>query len=149
MREISSLIVCLCLIFSLSVPAFAANEVNTIDIEAALYKDGSMYVTQVWEGDFDEGTEIYIPMKAPDYLTISELKVTDQSGVYDTVSDWNINWSFEEKTKKCGINYTDSGYEICFGISRYGQNRYTIEYKLDNVVGGYTDRDGVNFRFCQ
>ncbi|KAF5043798.1 hypothetical protein DSECCO2_498460 [anaerobic digester metagenome] len=75
------------------------------------------------------------------------MKVSDQNGAYGTVPNWNIDWSFEEKAKKCGIHYTDSGYEICFGISQYGQNRYTIEYKLDNVVGGYTDRDGVNFRF--
>ncbi|WP_242855570.1 DUF2207 family protein [Ruminiclostridium josui] len=99
------------------------------------------------EGSFEDGTEIYIPMNAPDYLTISELKVSDQNGSYKTVEDWDIDWSFKEKAQKCGIHNTDSGYEICFGISQYGQNHYTIEYKLDNVIGSYTDRDGVNFRF--
>ena len=39
-----------------------------------------------------------------------------------------IDWSFEEKARRCGIHDTDSGYEICFGISNYGQNRYAIEY---------------------
>ena len=38
-------------------------------------------------------------------------------------------------------------FALCFGISRYGQNRYAIEYKLDHAVGAYSDRDGVNFRF--
>jgi hypothetical protein len=123
------------------------NQVNTIDIQAVIYEDGSMGIIQNWEGSFEEGTESYIPMNVPDYLTISELKVTDQNGIYATVTDWNIDWSFEEKARKCGINDTDSGYEVCFGISRYGQNRYTISYKLDNAVGGYNDRDGINFRF--
>ena len=146
-KKVSGLILCFALLFALPFPAFAANQVNTMDIQVVIYEDGSMYVTQVWEGDFDEGTESYIPMNAPETLTISQLTVSDQNGSYETVSDWNIDWSFEEKARKCGIHDTDSGYEICFGISRYGQNRYAIEYKLDNAVGGYSDRDGVNFRF--
>lgn len=146
-KKVSGLILCVVLLFAFPLAAYAANKVNTIDIEAVLYKDGSMHVTQVWEGDFDEGTEIYIPMNAPETLTISLLTVSDQNGVYETVSDWNVDWSFEEKARKCGIHKTDDGYEICFGISGYGQNRYAIEYKLDNVVGAYSDRDGVNFRF--
>ena len=144
-----SLILCLVLLLALALPlpVFAANRVETMDIQAVLYTDGSMYVTQVWTGSFDEGTEIYIPMNAPPYLTISRLTVSDQNGSYETLPDWNMDWSFAEKARKCGIHATDSGYEICFGISNYGQNRYAIEYKLDNAVGGYSDRDGVNFRF--
>lgn len=146
-RIMNGLILCFVLLFAFPLPAYAANHVNTMDIQAVIYNDGSMYVTQSWEGNFEEGTEIYIPMNVPDYLTISELMVSGQNGIYDTVPDWNIDWSFEEKARKCGIHTTDSGYEICFGISQYGQNRYAIEYKLDNAVGGYSDRDGVNFRF--
>lgn len=146
-KKVSGLILCFALLFALPFPAFAANQVNTMDIQAVIYEDGSMYVTQVWEGNLNEGTESYIPMNAPDYLTINQLTVSDQNGAYETVPDWNVDWSFEEKARKCGIHDTDSGYEICFGISRYGQNRYAIEYKLDNAVGGYSDRDGVNFRF--
>ncbi|SMB89890.1 Predicted membrane protein [Desulfonispora thiosulfatigenes DSM 11270] len=146
-KSVSYLILTLVLLFSLSLPVYAANKVNTMDIQAVINEDGSMRIRQSWSGRFDEGTEIYIPMNAPDYLTISELTVSDQNGKYDTLSDWNIDWSFEQKGRKCGIHNTDSGYEISFGISRYGQNHYTIEYKLDNVVGGYSDRDGVNFRF--
>jgi uncharacterized membrane protein YgcG len=146
-KKMSGLILCFILLFALPLPSIAANQINTMDIQAALYGDGSLYITQKWEGDFEEGTECYIPMNTPDYLTISGLKVFDENGIYETVADWNIDWSFEEKARKCGLNYTDSGYEICFGISQYGHNRYAIEYKLDNVVAGYSDKDGVNFRF--
>ncbi|TWH59423.1 putative membrane protein DUF2207 [Desulfitobacterium sp. LBE] len=146
-KKTYGLILCIVLLFALPFPVYAANRVETMDIQAAIYEDGSMVVTQVWTGSFDEGTENYIPMNAPDYLTISRLRVSDQNGGYATVPDWNMDWSFAEKARKCGIHATDSGYEICFGISRYGQNRYAIEYKLDNAVGGYSDRDGINFRF--
>jgi len=70
-KKVSGLILCFALLFSLPLPAFAANQVNTMDIQAVIYEDGSMYVTQVWNGSFDKGTESYIPMSAPDYLTIS------------------------------------------------------------------------------
>ena len=146
-KKVSGLILCVVLLFSLPLPAYAVNRVDTMDIQAVIYEDGSMYVTQVWEGSFGEGAESYIPMNAPDYLTVSQLMVSDQNGVYETVPDWNVAGSLAEKARKSGIHPTDSGYEICFGISEYGQNRYAIAYKLDNVVGGYSDRDGVNFRF--
>jgi len=146
-KRVRCLILCLVLLVALPLHAFATNKVDTVDVQAIIYQDGSMSITQSWSGIFEEGTESYIPMNVPDYLSISELTVSDQDGIYDTVSDWNIDWSFEEKARKCGINHTDSGYEICFGISQYGQNNYTISYKLDKAVGGYIDRDGVNFRF--
>lgn len=143
----------ICLIFSAffifiqTVPVFAANQVSAIDIDAVIYEDGSMYVTQVFDVSFDEGTEFYIPMNAPDYLTISDLQVTDTDGGYQMLESWDVNAGFEEKAYKCGVNDTDTGYEICFGISRYGEKRYAIEYRLQNAVGSYNDLDGVNFRF--
>lgn len=128
-------------------PVSAANQVNSIDIEAVIQKDGSMDVTQTWEGIFEEGTENYFPMNGPDYLTIYDLQVSDQNGNYEFLNEWDIDADFEEKANKCGIHVTDSGYEICFGISEYGNNQYVINYRLMDVIGSYTDYDGVNFRF--
>lgn len=147
MKKLTHLFCTLALVWACAVSALAVNQVTAIEIDAVLYRDGSMYVTQTWDTSFDEGTESYIPMTVPDYVTIGNLRVADQSGVYQTLERWNVDADFEEKAGKCGINYTSDGYEICFGISQYGQNRYAIEYKLENVVGAYTDVDGVNFRF--
>ncbi|MEA5084910.1 MAG: hypothetical protein VB018_12315 [Lachnospiraceae bacterium] len=83
-----------------------------MDIQAAIYEDGSMYITQNWKGSFEEGTESYIPINAPDYLTISGLTVSDQNGSYDTVSNWNIDWSFEKKARKCGIHTTPTDVKV-------------------------------------
>jgi hypothetical protein len=146
-KKIGGFLLCIVLLLALPYKASAANRVNSMDIQAVINEDGSMYITQVWEGNFTEGTENYIPMNAPGYLTISNLFVSDQNGPYVTLSDWDIDRSFDEKARKCGINYIDGGYEICFGISQYGQNTYVISYKLDNVVASYSDMDGVNFRF--
>ena len=148
-KKVYNRIFSLALLFSFvfALPVFGSNCVNTIEVQALLNEDGSMHISQSWEGEFDEGTEVYIPMNAPRYLTISQLAVSDQNGRYETMEEWNLDWSFEEKAKKCGINPTEDGYEICFGISQYGENHYNIEYTLENAVGAYSDRDGVNFRF--
>lgn len=42
---------------------------------------------------------------------------------------------------------TDLGYELCWGITNYGTNRYEIEYRVDHLVGSYRDKDGFHFRF--
>lgn len=146
-KIIPSFLLCCVLFVTFPFCVYASNRVNTIDIEATVFEDGAMGITQVWEGTFEEGTENYIPMNLPDYITLSELKVSDQNGVYQTVEDWDINWNFKEKANKCGIHQTDDGFELCFGISQYGKKRYTISYRLSNAVSAYSDKDGVNFRF--
>lgn len=140
MKKTIGLITSIFLLCTQAAPAYAANQVSAIDIEAVIYEDGSMYVTQVWDTYFDEGTEIYIPLNAPEYLTISDLSVSDTKGEYQRLTNWDVDGSFEEKANQCGINTTDTGYEICFGISEYGKNRYAIEYRLQNVVGKRSGR---------
>lgn len=46
----------LCLVLLVAIPhsTLAANKVNTIDIQAVIYEDGSMNITQNWEGSFEE-----------------------------------------------------------------------------------------------
>jgi uncharacterized membrane protein YgcG len=55
--------------------------------------------------------------------------------------------SFKEKAGKYGMVKTQKGYELCWGISEYGEKRYAIEYKINKMVGGYKDFDGFNFQF--
>lgn len=138
--------VCLCaLLYAPS--AMAANRVPEMEIEVALRPDGSACITQVWTADTDEGTEFYLACNDSGYLTITDFSVSDQNGPYSLAEDWNIDASFEEKANRCGILETDKGVELCWGISQYGQNRYTIEYVLHGLVGSYTDADGFNHRF--
>jgi hypothetical protein len=46
---------------ALPLPAWAANQVHTMDIQALIYEDGSMNIVQNWEGSFDEVQKCYIP----------------------------------------------------------------------------------------
>lgn len=128
-------------------PVSASGRVPEMEIEVALQQDGSARITQVWTTDTDEGTEFYLRCNDSGYLSITDFSVADENGVYTLTDDWDINASFEEKAGKCGIVDTEEGVELCWGISRYGENCYTIEYVLHDLTGSYEDADGFNHRF--
>ena len=131
----------------LCTPALAASRVPEMELDVALRTDGSAHITQVWTTDTDEGTEFYLGCRDSGYLTITDFSVSDQNGPYVYVEDWDVDASFEEKANRCGILETGEGVELCWGVSEYGDNRYTIEYVLHDLGGNYSDADGFNHRF--
>lgn len=147
MKKIRGLLCAALTAAALTLTASAGNQVQTIDIEAVLRSDGAMTVTQTWEGTFDEGTEVYLPMALPEELSISGYQVRDESGPFETVEDWDISASLGEKAGKCGIVETADGCELCFGIGTYGQRRFVLQYQVNGAVAAYQDLDGTNFRF--
>ena len=138
----------LCLLFGLCFSVSAANHVEKIDVEVILNEDGSAKITQVWEGDFSEGTECFYEFNAGDRLKIKDFKVSLDGEKYTTLKEWDVYASFWDKAYKCGLNYIGRDtYEVCWGISKLGTNKYTIEYTVENVVVSYAESDGFNFRF--
>lgn len=132
-------------VFSCST-SYAKNHVDTMDIDVAIHQNGSATITQRWVGTFDEGTEVYLPIEDKN-LIVKNFKVWKGSREYLSADGWNVDWSFESKKWRSGINYTDKGLELCFGISEYGNNIYTFTYDIDPLVRSYTDADGFNFQF--
>lgn len=49
-KKISCIIICFVLLTVFALPSFAANQVNTINIQAVINQDGSMNITQNWKG---------------------------------------------------------------------------------------------------
>lgn len=147
-RKIS---IALCALFFLcgihAMPAMAANNVSNIDMVVALQKDGSATITQTWTGDFEEGTECYLPVQHLGNRTIKNFSVHDAKGAFRYVDDWDVNAGLEEKKGTCGIVKTDEGYELCFGIGSYGHNTYTFQYTVTDLVQGYHEQDGFNYQF--
>ena len=148
MKKLISLLAAFCVIGGmLGLSASAQNRVTTIDIDAVLQKDGSCEITQVWKGNFDKDTECYYPFNTGDDLEIVDFTVKDQNKTYKTLKSWDPSADFEEKAGRCGLNQTDDGVEVCWGITQYGQNTYTVYYKVLNMLAAYQDEDGFNFRF--
>lgn len=147
-KRVVIFILSLLLIFgTLPCLAFAENHLSKIDVSVMLQNDGSALITQVWQGAFDEKTENYIGIKNIGDSEITDFTVSDQNGKYETLDEWSIDASFQEKARKCGVIRDDSGYELCWGISNYGANTYTFSYKMTNLVRSYNDADGFNFMF--
>ena len=146
-QKIAVIIVAFLCAALLCTPSLAASRVSEMELDVALRPDGSAHITQVWTKDTDEGTEFYLGCRDSGYLTITDFSVSDQNGSYVYVEGWDVDASFEEKANRCGILETGEGVELCWGISEYGENRYTIEYVLHDLVGSYSDADGFNHRF--
>ena len=128
-------------------PAAAENRVSKMEIDVAVRRDGSAAVTQVWTADTDSGTEFYLACRDSGYLTITDFSVSDESGTYALLEEWDVDASFEEKAGKCGVHETEDGVELCWGIGEYGPRQYTVSYVLHGLVGAYDDADGFNHRF--
>lgn len=127
--------------------AAAANQVTDIQIEAVLQDDGSADITQTWTATTDEGTEFYLACRDNGYLSITDFTVSDERGTYEPLASWDVDASFDQKARKCGVVETGEGVELCWGISDYGTHTYTMQYTLHGLVGAYDDADGFNYRF--
>ena len=134
------------LLFLTCFKTFSRNVVDNITIDVDIHDNGSATITQRWSGNFDEGTEIYIPIEDKN-LYVKNLKVWLNSEEYINTDGWDVNWSFNQKKLRAGINKTNKGVELCFGITNYGANTYTFTYDIDPLVKSYKESDGFNFQF--
>ena len=126
--------------------AFAKNNVKNISVDVVIRNNGSATITQQWQGTFNEGTEVYLPISDRD-LIIKNFKVSMNGREFLSADRWDVNASFQNKSFRSGINKTGDGVELCFGISNYGENVYVFSYDVDPLVKAYPDADGFNFQF--
>lgn len=132
-----------------AVPAGAANQVERLATDVALEQDGSAHVTQVFAAQTDEGTEFYMDRLTSGGLTYANFAVADENGPYVLTADdrWDVDASFTEKAGRCGLLNIDGGVELCWGITDYGTHTYTVSYDIGGLAGGYSDADGLLYRF--
>lgn len=132
-----------------AVPAGAANQVERLATDVALERDGSAHVTQVFAAQTDEGTEFYMDRLTSGGLTYANFAVADENGPYALTADdrWDVDASFTEKAGRCGLLNIDGGVELCWGITDYGTHTYTVSYDIGGLAGGYSDADGLLYRF--
>lgn len=136
------------IVFSMVLFAFnasAKNQVSKIDAEIVINDDGSADFYQTWHCDFGEDTEVYYFFPDEGRYEISEFVVMDEDKIYDSVTDWDTSLSFAEKAGKCGILRYKDGYELCWGITEYGNKTYNIYFRIDNLVTAYKDADATYF----
>lgn len=146
-KVLATILAAILIVFSVNIYA-ASDNIDSIDIKATLMDDGALMVTEVWEATPGTGTEFFIPKSNMRDIVIADYKVSDENGPYETINNWNVNASFDEKARKCGINETSDGIELCFGKSDLNKDKtYTLTYTMSSAAQSFDDMDGFNIRF--
>lgn len=120
-----------------------ANDIRSINMDIYVDSNGDAHVTEKWAAVLNEGTEGYKPYYNLGNSRIEDFRVSLNGREFTPLSDWDVDASFSSKAYKSGINIIDEGYELCFGISTYGSNVYTMEYTITNFVSTTDDADMI------
>lgn len=120
-----------------------ANDIKSIKMDIFVDNNGNAHVTEEWVAKLNSGTEGYKPYYNLGESEILDYKVSLNGTKFETLDYWNVDASFETKKYKAGINEVSDGYELCFGISSYGNNTYRMEYTITNFVSQTEDADMI------
>ncbi len=120
-----------------------ANSISSINMDIFIDNYGNANVTEVWRCNVSQGTESYHPYYNLGKSSITNLTVSDTTRTYTTLSSWKTSGTLSSKAYKCGINIISNGVEICWGISNYGSNTYTVKYTITNFVSSLSDSQMV------
>ena len=128
---------------------FARPQLRDLNIQVLLMRNGDARITETRQMTIDsEGTECYIVIGNLNGSEISDLTVSDETGLdFDNVGKWDIERSRDWKAGKCGIVTKRDGYELCWGLGDSGDRTYTTSYTVTNLVKAYDDADGFNYMF--
>lgn len=136
------------LIFSFAFIMFStnvkANNISKISMDIYVDNNGDAYITEVWNAYLSSGTEGYRYYGNLGNSEILDYTVSDRYQTYTSYNSsgtWNLNASFDEKAYKYGIYDAGDHKELCFGISNYGSNIYTLKYKITGFVATTEDSD--------
>ena len=116
-----------------------ANSISSINMDINIDDYGNANITEVWKCNTSQGTESYHPYYNLGNSKITNLTVSDNTKNYTTLNSWDTSKGFNSKAYKCGINKISNGVELCWGISNYGSNTYTVKYTITNFVSSLAD----------
>lgn len=123
-------------------------QIRDIDISVTLNDDGSAQIREVWDVTVTKGTEWYLVRENLGDIAISDLSVTDETGLnFVNEGEWNVDRSLSQKAGRCGIVHKSSGCEICWGVGTYDDHVFDISYKMTNVVKSANDYDFLHMQF--
>jgi len=131
MKKIILVLITFFILFNTNVKA---NSIDSINMDIYIDNNGDAHITETWDAYLDQGTEGYKPYYNLGNATITNYSVKDEKKSYTTLDSWDTTGTLSDKAYKAGINYIDSGLELCFGISSYGQHTYTMSYIIKGFV---------------
>lgn len=126
-----------------------ADEFKSIDMDISIDKNGIASVNETWNIDEDnkDYTERYKLIENLRGLKIEDFSISANGKDFEKIEPWDTDKSFEEKSYKYGRIDRNDEVELCWGISSYTDNTYTLKYKINPLVIGLNDADMVFFQF--
>ena len=139
MKKINYLVFMISMMF-LFVFSVKADTIKNISMDIYVDSKGDAHITEIWDAKVSSGTEGYHPYFNMGNSKITDFSVMDDTGeTYTYVDKWNVESSFETKKYKNGIYKDGSEVDLCWGISKYGNRKYTLKYTITNFIYNTTD----------
>ena len=98
-----------------------ANTISDIKMDIYVDQDGNATITETWDAYVSQGTEGYHPYFNLGNSTIEVISASMDGESYTIDEYWDINRSLSEKAYKTGIYKTGDEVDVCYGITKYGQ----------------------------
>jgi len=130
----------ICMLFTTNV---FANSIEKITMDIYVDNNGNAHIIEEWTANLSSGTEGYKEYANLGTSEIKDYKVSMNGKEFYTTELWDVDNSFNKKKYRAGLNDTDDGVELCFGITEYGTNTYKMEYTITDFVVSTTDKDMI------
>ncbi len=124
----------------------ASNNIYSIDMDIYLDEEGNANITEVWDIKGSDGTEWYKGFSNIGEMELSNFTVS-MDGTDLTEKYWDVDESLSEKKGYYGVNYTTSGFELCFGKYDFKRHKFTLNYTLSNMVFNTSDSQVIYTTF--
>ncbi len=124
----------------------AGTDIYGIDIDVALRRDGSAFVTETWDVRASGITEWYLVRGNLGDIEVSGLQVSENGRQFLNEGDWDIDRSISQKSFRCGIVEKSNGCEICWGVGSDGPHIFTVSYLMSNAVKSLEDYDMLHMQ---
>ncbi len=133
---------------ALLVWAFAAQAgtIRSININLSLDREGSAYITEIWDINADEGTEWYLVKSNLRNMSIRDFSVSENGVMFTNEGDWIVRRSIKQKAGRCGIVRGKDGVELCWGLGSMGDHIFTVRYTITGAVQTLHDYDMLHMQ---
>ena len=156
LKNISIILICIMLFFSLLSVSKAANSdlyLNSLNFDVQINEDGSMDVTETWNIDIEDTNTLFKTFKKDNlkYLEITDGKVSriSSSGTEIPLQDRNV-YSYHVPKDEYYFLDMGSNYEVAWGTgyeSSSGEETYKISYHVEDAIAKYNDCSEMYWQF--
>ena len=112
----------------------AEDHIYNIDINVRVEKDGSAYITEVWDMQADDGVEWCKQLSNLESYNVSDFYVTMDEKKLELDSEWKSGGTLKSKAGRYGINYGNNGLQLCFGKTDNERHKFLLAYGVDDYV---------------